>query len=162
MSRALLLVSLAVLPAFAGCSKPTPPTIVPEKVSVTRIDLTGIALDLAMKATNPNTEDLTASDVSAHLVVDKTHDVGTLTLPRTITLPAGKTTKLDVPLTLAWSDMGLLAQLATSKGAVPYTVDGTLDMGGSLLHVGVPFRFEGTITHQQIVDAMMNALPLPR
>jgi LEA14-like dessication related protein len=158
--RALLRVAVAIA-ALSGCSKPSPPTIVPEKVVVTRIDLAGIALDLSMSATNPNDVDLSASDVSAHLVVEK-HDVGTMTLPRTITLPAGKTTKLDVPVTMKWSDVGLVAQLAASSGSVPYTVDGTLDMGGSLLHVGVPFRFEGTITHAQIAGAMMNSLPLPR
>jgi hypothetical protein len=131
-------------------------------VSVTRIDATGLALDLSMSATNPNSVDLTASAVSSHVVLDKTHEVGSVTLPNTITLPAGKTTKLDVPVTLKWSDVGLLAQLAASTGAVPYSVDGTLEMGGNLLHVGVPFHFDGAISREQIVSAMMSSLPKPR
>jgi len=45
---------------------------------------------------------------------------------------------------------------------VPYTVDGKLEMGGSLLHVGVPFRLEGAITHEQIAGALLHSLPLPR
>jgi hypothetical protein len=157
--RALLVATAALV---VGCSKPSPPTLAPEQVSVTRIDVTGIALDLAMSATNPNSVDLTASAVSTHVVVDKTHDVGSVTLPNTITLPAGKTTKLDVPVTLKWSDVGLLAQLAASTGAVPYSVDGTLEMGGNLLHVAVPFHFEGSISREQILGAMMNSLPKPR
>ena len=60
--------------------------------------MTGLALDISMSATNPNSVDLTASGVSSHVVVDGTHDVGTVTLPKAITLPAGKTTLLDVPL----------------------------------------------------------------
>ena len=115
-----------------------------------------------MSATNPNAVDLTASAVSSHVVVDKTHDIGTVTLPKAITLPAGTTTHVDVPLALNWSDVGALTQLALSTGAVPYTVDGTLEMGGNLLHVGVPFHFDGTITHAQIVGAVMNSMPLPR
>lgn len=112
-----------------------------------------------MSATNPNSSDLSASGVSSHVVVDKTHDIGTVTVPETITLPAGKTTTFEVPLTVKWSDMGVLAQLAVSTGAVPYSVDGTLDMGGNLVHVGVPFHLDGMITQAQIVGAMMNSMP---
>jgi Late embryogenesis abundant protein len=153
---------LALFTLAAACSKPSAPTIAPEKISVTRVDMTGLALDLSMSATNPNSVDLAASTVSSHVVVDTTHDIGTVTLPTAITLPAGKTTRLDVPLALTWSDVGALAQLALRTGAVPYTVDGTLDMGGSLLHVGVPFHFDGTITHAQIIGAVMNSVPAPR
>ena len=145
----------------AGCSKPSPPTLTPEKVSVARIDLTGIVLDVSMSATNPNSVDLTASDVSSRVVIDA-HDVGSVTLPHTVTLPAGKTTRLEVPITLRWSDLGVLAELAATSGSVPYRVDGTLEMGGALLHVGVPFHFDGTMTHAQIVEATMNSLPAPR
>jgi LEA14-like dessication related protein len=163
--RAAVAFVVAALVTCVGCSKPAPPTLVPEKAVVTRVDLTGIALDIIVDATNPNSVDLTATGMSSHLVVDKTHDVGTITVPKAITLPAGKTTKLDVPVTMTWSELGLLAQLAASTGAVPYTVDGKLEMGGELLHVGVPFRLEGAITHEQLAGAVMNSLPglpLPR
>jgi hypothetical protein len=148
-----------VLALASGCSKPEPPTLSPETVAVTRVDMAGIALDVALSATNPNSVDLVASDVTSHLIVDKTHDVGTITLPQSITLPAGKTTRVEVPVALKWSDMGVLAQLATTTGAVPYSVDGTLAMGGSLLHVSVPFHVDGRISREQIVGAMMNSVP---
>ncbi len=159
--RALFLAAAGVTFA-AACSTPSAPTLAPEKVTVNRVDMTGLALDISMIATNPNSVDLTASGVSSHVVVDKTHDVGTVTLPETLTLPAGKTTRVDLPLTVSWSDFGALAQLALSTGAVPYTVDGMLQMGGNLLHVGVPFHLDGTITHEQILAAMMNSVPVPR
>jgi hypothetical protein len=152
-------VLLALSALAAACSKPSPPTLAPEKVSVDRVDMTGLALDISMSATNPNAVDLAASAISSHVVVDSTHDVGTVTLPKAIALPAGKTTRLDVPLALTWSDLGTLAQLALRTGAVPYSVDGTLEMGGTLLHVGVPFHFDGTITHAQIIGAVMNSVP---
>lgn len=159
MRSALLALGLGLL--VAGCSKPEPPTLTPLKASVTRVDVTGLSLDVAVRATNPNTSDLVATGVTSRVVLDKTHDVGTVTVPNTITLPAGKTTDIDVPLALKWADVGVLAQLATSTGAVPYTVDGTLEMGGSLLHLGVPFHLEGSISREQIVGAMMNSIPLP-
>jgi LEA14-like dessication related protein len=133
-----LVLVLALGSLGIACTKPAPPTITPEKATVTRIDLTGVALDLSMSATNPNSVDLTATGVSTHVVVNKTHDVGTVTLPKTITLPAGKSTKLDVPVTLTWSDMGLLAELAASKGAVPYAVDGTMSRMRSTPFVAAP------------------------
>jgi hypothetical protein len=145
-----------------SCSRPSPPTLAPERVSVTSLDTTGIALDLRLNATNPNSVDLTTSGVSSHLVVDKSHDVGTVMLPHTIVLAAGKTTSIDVPVALKWTDVALLAQLAMSTGAIPYTVDGSLELGGNLLHVAVPFHFESTVTHAQILAAMMNSLPTPR
>jgi hypothetical protein len=154
--RLALLASAAIL---AACSRPLPPTLTPEKVAVTRIDAAGIALDLTMSATNPNSADLTAADVTAHLVLDKTHDVGTITLPKVLTLPASKTTPIDVPVALKWADMGMLADLAASKGSVPYAVDGSLEMGGNLLHVGVPFHVEGAITRDQMAGAVINSLP---
>ena len=157
--RAILLV-LSTL--AAACSKPSPPTLAPEKVAVNRIDMTGLSLDISMSATNPNAVDLTANGVSSHVVVGGTHDVGTVSLQEAITLPAGKTTRVDVPVAMTWSDIGALAQLALTAGDLPYTVDGTLEIGGNLLHVGVPFHFDGTITHAQIVGAMMNSLPAPR
>ena len=111
-----------------------------------------------MSALNPNGVDLTATDVASHLVVGKTHDLGTLTLPKSVTLPAGKVTEIDVPVTLKWSEVGVLAQLASSGSAVPFTVDGTLDMGGAL-HMGVPFHMVGAITREQLLGAAMNSMP---
>jgi hypothetical protein len=162
LARPAVLVFVLVATLAAACSKPAAPTLAPAKVTVTRVDLTGITLDVVVDATNPNSADLSASGVSSHLVVDKTHDVGTVTVPKTIALPAGKTTRLEVPVSLSWADIGLLAQLAGRSAAVPYSIDGTLEMGGDLVHVGVPFHMDGTITHEQIVGAAMNSLPLPR
>lgn len=149
----------------AGCSKPAPPTLTPQRVTVNGVDASGLALTVSISAANPNSADLTVSDVSSHVTVAN-HDVGTVTVPQSLTLPAGKTTNIDVPVKVSWSDMSLVAQLAASNAPVPYSVDGTLELGGSLLHVGVPFQLNGSIPHQQIVGAVMHSLPtmptLPR
>jgi LEA14-like dessication related protein len=160
MQRSMLFIAAAV--AAAGCSKPAPPTLTPQSVTVNGVDPSGLALTVTINATNPNSADLKVSDVASHVVVDK-HDVGMVTVPQSMMLPAGKTTKIDVPVKVSWSDVTLLAQLAASNAPVPYTVDGTLDLGGSLLHVGVPFHLDGIISHQQIVGAVVHSMPmLPR
>jgi hypothetical protein len=161
--RAIRFASLAAaIPLAVACSKPAPPTLDVDRLAVTRIDLQGVALDATISATNSNSVDLTVNSVTSHLVLDKTHDVGTVTIAKAVTLPAGQKTSIDVPVTMTWTDVGSLAQLSSSAGAVPYAVDGSVELGGSLLHVAVPFHLEGSFTHQQIAAAMMSALPHPR
>jgi hypothetical protein len=142
-----------------ACAKPSPPSLQPERVTLTGLDLQGMAVTVEVSATNPNAIDLDATALTSHLVVDKTHDVGAITLPESITLPAGKTTKLSIPIAIKWTEVGFLAQLGASGGAVPYSVDGTLELGGKLLHVGVPFHLDGAITHEQLLGAALGALP---
>jgi LEA14-like dessication related protein len=150
---------LVVVALAAGCSKPAPPTLTPERASVTQVNPQGIELRLELAATNPNSVDLSAREIHAHVVVDKKYDLGTVTLPKSLTLPAGKTTNLDVPLSAKWMDVGSLVQLAATQAAVPYSVDGTLSMGGDLVSVSVPFHLEGSVTHDQIVGGAINSLP---
>jgi hypothetical protein len=151
--------AVATIAAVVSCSKPAPPTLVAERVTVTSIDVQGLGVNVAMSVTNPNSVDLSVSGITSHIVLDKTHDIGTVTLPEAITLPAGKTTKLDLPIALKWTDLGVLGEVAVTSNAVPYSVDGTLELGGSLLHVGVPFHLEGSIPHDQLVGATLNSLP---
>jgi hypothetical protein len=131
---------------------------VPEKVTLTRIDVQGVGLTLDLSATNPNSVDLTVSDVSSRVVVGN-EPVGIVNLPKTMTLPSAKTTTIVVPLSVSWPDVAAFARLAASGGAVPYSVDGTLDMGGSLLHVGVPFHIEGSVPYDQIVGSALKSIP---
>lgn len=156
MRHMLLLAATALLGA---CSKPAPPTLTPERVTVNGVDPSGLALTVTISAANPNSADLSVSDVSSHVLLAN-HDVGTVTVPESLTLPGGKTTKIDVPVKVSWSDVTMLAQLAASNAPVPYSVDGTLNLGGSLLHVGVPFHLDGSLTHQQMVSAVMRSMPM--
>jgi hypothetical protein len=159
--RIVALVSfvLLALSGFCACSKPSPPTLTPLRASVTGVDALGVRLDLELSAANPNTVDLSARSVTAHVVVDRKLDLGTVTLPDAVTLPAGKSTKLSVPVSVAWTDLGALAQLAASSAAVPFTVDGTVEMGGDLLHVAVPFHIDGSVSHDELVHAALGSLP---
>ncbi len=153
-SAFLLLASLAV-----ACSRPVPPTIAAERATVTGIDAAGIAIDVELTATNPNSTDLSVRELTAHLVLSGDRDVGTVTVPDAVTLAAGKTTPLSVKVTLKWSDMGALAPLALAGADVPYSVDGTLSLGGMLQSIGIPFRLSGTIPRDQIIRAALPAIP---
>jgi LEA14-like dessication related protein len=143
----------------AGCSKPAPPTIVPDSATMTSMDMLAVHLDVALTATNPNAVDIPVHDVTAKIVVGQKFDLGTATIPNAVTLPAGKSTKLDVPMSVKWTDMSALAQLAAGSAAIPFTVDGTVNLGGDALSVSVPFHIAGTVSHDQLVGAALNSLP---
>jgi LEA14-like dessication related protein len=166
--RSPALLGFAAASALA-CSKPAPPTLVP--VSATVIELTpqGLDLTLALNATNPNGVSLSSQGVTAHVVVDKSVDLGSVTSTQAVSLAAGQTTLIQVPISVPWTSVLTLVQLGASNRAVPYAVDGTVAMGGTLVNVEIPFHLEGSVTHQQIVSATtrsiqgMPALPgLPR
>jgi LEA14-like dessication related protein len=141
-----------------GCSKPQPPTITPVAASVTHIDAQGVEFRVELAVANPNSVDLSAREISSRIALNKTLDLGTVRLPKAVTLPAGQTTKIDAPVSVHWANVGALAQLAARGAAVPYSVDGTLDLGGALLQVGVPFHIEGSISRDQMVGATLRSL----
>ncbi len=153
-------VSHLVLTLFAvGCSRPAPPTIAAERATVTRVDASGITLDLELTATNPNTTDLSVRELTAHLVLSGDRDVGTVTVPDAVALAAGRATPLSVQVSLTWSDLGTLAPLALAGTDVPYSVDGKLSLGGMLRSIDVPFRLSGSIPRDQMIRAAIPAIP---
>jgi LEA14-like dessication related protein len=152
------LFSLLAIACLAACSRPEPPTIVAERVRVTSIGPTSIALDVTATVTNPNQIDLVARSLTAHIVVAGAYDVGTVEIPVTTVLPAGRATKLDVPLTVNVKDLSGLAALALASSTIPYSVEGTVGLGGDLIHVELPYRLESSIPKDQLVSAAMKGL----
>jgi LEA14-like dessication related protein len=155
----LLVASVSQLAALAclGCSKPQPPTIAPEKVTVTGADVQTLQLDVTLTATNPNGVDLTVHDVTAHVVLAQRVDLGSITAEKEYTLPAGKATTVDALLSVPWGDLPTLAQLGAAP-SVPFTVDGTVELGGELIHVTVPYHLTGTLTQKQMLSATLKSL----
>jgi LEA14-like dessication related protein len=151
---AVLLVSLV-----AACSRPEPPTLAPERVQLTGLSPTQISVDVTLDVTNPNTLDLVARSLEAHIIIAKNIDVGTVEIPVTTVFAAGKTTKLDVPLSIQLTDIAPLARLAIAGADLPYTVDGTVGLGGDLLHVTLPYHLSGIVPRDQVARAAMKALP---
>ncbi|MGA2451555.1 MAG: LEA type 2 family protein [Polyangiaceae bacterium] len=144
---------------LAACSRPVVPTVSAQSVVVTRVDANGIGLDVVLSANNSNSVDLKLAEVTSHLVFDKTNDVGTVSVPKAMVLPAGKTTEVDVQVAMPWKDVGTLAPLAALGHPVAYSVDGTASLGGVLDSVRVPFHAEGSIPVADIVRATVRALP---
>jgi LEA14-like dessication related protein len=152
-------VILIVALLAVGCSRPKPPTITPEKATITAIGPMGIDMLVQLGVDNPNRLDLAVRSVTAKVRLDGRYDLGTITIPQPVTLPARKRTELVVPLSIKWQDISALLSLAGVNRSVPYDVDGTVTLGGDLLQVDVPFRLTGLLTHEQVLAAARNSLP---
>jgi Late embryogenesis abundant protein len=142
-----------------GCSRPKPPTITPEKATVTSIGPGGIGVLLELSLENPNSIDLAGRALTAKVVLDGTHDLGTVTLPNGIKLPAGKRADLSIPMSLPWKDLTALLALAGQTRNIPYAIDGSLTVGSETFHADVPFYLTGVLTHEQMIQATVNSLP---
>jgi LEA14-like dessication related protein len=154
--------AVTVLAALAigvcGCTKPKAPTLVPKEVTVTAVDLTGFDMRVKMDAFNPNGFTIAVRSIVAHVIVDGTQDLGTVTASEPINLPPNVHTLIDVPMNVKWKGVGGLATLAKARKPIPYTVDGTATVGGETLNVDVPFKLEGKITPEQVQQAMVKSI----
>jgi LEA14-like dessication related protein len=159
MLRALSTLALVSSVAVA-CSKPQPPTLVPKKATVTAMTPTALDMQLDIDATNPNAIPLVVQSVTAKVRFDKQYDMGTATITKSFDIPAGATTPLSVPISIPWSNVAPLVGLAAGGKDVPYDVDGTVVVGGATFNATLPFTATGTITHDQIVQATVNSLPV--
>jgi LEA14-like dessication related protein len=145
--------------SLAGCAKPEPPQLTPVAVALTGISSSGMDVLVKLDAHNPNRIDLSGRRVSAKLTLDGKVDGGTVRADTPFTLPAQKTTRLDMPLSVQWSNVAGVAALAMGNRPIPYRIEGTVEMGGDTIHIDVPFRVEGTLAHDEIVKAALGSLP---
>jgi LEA14-like dessication related protein len=145
--------------ALVACGRPKAPTITPEKGELTAIGPDGIHLLLHLNVENPNRFDLAARSVTARVVLDGKHEVGSVALSQPFQLPARQVTRLSVPTTLALRDVPVVLALAASSRDVTYDANGTVNIGGDSLNVNLPFHLSGALTHQQLLQATMNSLP---
>lgn len=152
-----------VLVATMACSKPEPPTIVPEKATVTAIRTTGVDMRVQLRVQNPNNFALTTPSMQAKVVFDNRFETGTVTMSKPVELAAASATPLDVPLTIPWSDLAGVSALAAAGRDVPYRVQGSVRLGGKSLNVEVPFEMGGTLTRAEfqrfIAESLQGIFP---
>lgn len=151
------LLAAAALLALA-CSKPEPPTISPKSGEVTGVTPRGVDMKVSLEAKNPNGFDITARSVTAKITLDR-YDLGTVTSPSGVTIPAHGSSTFAVPVSVTWNDLGAIAAMAATQADVPYKVDGTITLGSDKISFDVPFHLEGKVPHDQIVKATLQSLP---
>ena len=130
----------------------------PDRASIEHIDARGVELAVVLALTNNNPEDLSVQGLTAHVVVDGRFDVGRITVKQSVALPAGKPTKMTVPVFVKWKDAAPLIELGASDRPVPYVVDGLVLIGGAGVSLDVPYSLKGSMPHEEIVRAARRSL----
>ncbi|NUP09315.1 MAG: LEA type 2 family protein [Polyangiaceae bacterium] len=148
---------------LAACSKPEPPTITPEGAVVKAVTPAGLDVEMTIDAYNPNKVPLMARSVKAKVMLGKSIDLGEVTVPTKIEVPAGKHEKIVAPMSLKWTDAAAVGMLALQHDTVPFTIEGTASVGIDELNFDVPFETDGTLTRQQLMEMAPKSLPqLPK
>ena len=144
---ALVAASLSIF----GCSQPSAPEITVKAARVTELSLSGLTLAVDAEAFNPNDITLNVQRVSGTVRIDDKYELGKVTVPVPTTLPARARTPLSVPLAMKWQNLTILTGIAARSETIPYTVTGTVAVGGEKLSLDVPFQVQGTLTREQIM-----------
>ncbi len=100
--------------------------------------------------------------MSGTVRIDNKYELGKVTVPVPTTLPAHARTPLSVPLSMNWQNLTTLTGIMTGSAqaeTIPYTVTGTVAVGGEKLSFDVPFQVQGTLTRQQIMQAAVGSIP---
>ncbi len=154
-----LAASLVVASASLSCSKPEPPVLTPERVTIKSVGPTGVDFILAMRAKNPNKFDLNVQSVTAKVTINGSIDLGNTTIASPVTLPASADTPLSIPVSFQWTSLPAIARLGASRRDVPYKIEGHVEVGGRSLSVSLPFTMTGTMKHEDLTKAALNSLP---
>jgi LEA14-like dessication related protein len=165
------MLALLVLPLLGvACSaadeavdkvKPEAPDVTAEKADLTRISPAGLELLVELGAYNPNSIDLEARSVTARVVVDARHDLGTVEIPQEVDLPSKQKIRISVPAAVDWKDVSIVAALVALKRNIPYDIDGEVKIGVELFKVTAPFHVTGIITEEKMREALGAPPPAP-
>jgi len=145
-------VAVAALPSF-GCSKPQPPQITVKDLKVTDVDFGGLTVTVNAEAYNPNAIPLTIQHVSGSARLEGMYELGSATVSTPMNLPAGARTAVSVPLAMKWQKLTTMAVVASGAESIPYTLTGTMAVGGEQLSIELPFQVQGTVTRKQLLQA---------
>jgi len=156
--RCSLVLWLSLTIVLLGCS-PSPPTLEPKSLVVKNVSAAGLEVELTMDAKNPNSITLQTRKVKAHATLAGKVELGEVTVDTSVKLPANKHTDIVVPMTFSWTSLVEIGLLAARQSEIPFTVQGTAEVGGKDFHVEVPFTIEGSLTRLQLAFLTARSLP---
>ncbi|MFO0661903.1 MAG: LEA type 2 family protein [Polyangiaceae bacterium] len=147
--------------SLSACSKPKPPTITPESVTITGITPQSLSILVKLQVTNPNDFALNIKWFSADVTVGTGVKMPTVKVNQAVSLPAKGTTPVSFPLTVPWATLAAVTALAVGNAQIPYTLDGMAGIGvvNDSLEFEVGSQWKGTIPRDMLMKAVGNLVP---
>jgi LEA14-like dessication related protein len=136
-----------------ACSRPKPPELTPRSAQVSAIKPDSVELALVLDAHNPNSFPLVANRVSATFELQDGTEIGRGESSAAFTIPAQGDAALSAKLDIRWTSLSALAPYALAAKPLPYRLRGSAQIGGENLNLDVPFRIDGQLTPEQVIQA---------
>lgn len=144
LARPLLALVVACA-ALAACGEVaeavfTPPRATLGGVAVGALGTAGPSLDVTLLLENPNPYSLTATGARYRLLVDDSTEAGSGATSERVTVGAGDTVSVRLPVTLGWSALGGAGRALLGGTDVDVTVVGEVTVETPLGERAVPIR----------------------
>ncbi|MQA90027.1 MAG: hypothetical protein GEU90_07320 [Gemmatimonas sp.] len=150
------LVSLGLFLALSACGGGVfqQPEVRLQAVELAGLGLRGGTLMFNVEITNPNRFALNANQLDYQLSIAENeaaadtvwYDLASGTYAESISVGAGETATVEVPVEFTYSGLGGAAASVLRAGAFSYRATGTVDVRTPLGSREVPFQHNGTVT----------------
>jgi LEA14-like dessication related protein len=155
-----LLALFALLLLLAGCSKPQPPTLKPQRAEIVSTGATALVVRVHCMAFNPNSFPLPVRNVDAALALAGS-PLGTVTAGTLPTLAAKVDTPVVFELSVPWTNVAPAVLASPPGDELPYSVQGTAHFEAAGIKFSSDFRTDASIRKSELLAAALRSVPLP-
>jgi LEA14-like dessication related protein len=148
--------------ALLACSKPSPPTITPERAEVVATNPAGLLIRVHCVAHNPNSIPLPIRRVDGNITMGGA-PLGGVSASSMTTLAAKADTPTAFDLNVPWANVAatVLSTMGSTQD-LPYTVQGTAHFEAAGIEFSVPFTTQGTLRRSDLIGGAARSVPIPR
>ena len=122
----LMLLAIALLASSTGCV--SKPVVELHSASIRGAGPLGVAMVMVMKVNNKNVFDVQVRNVRANIVIAERFRMPTVTYNPNQWLAAGRSTLLQMPVTVPWAMIGPLLATTVGSATIDYRVTGLVDV----------------------------------
>jgi hypothetical protein len=152
------IVALILSVTLVACTKPSPPTIRPERAEFLNAGPGAVMVRVHCQAHNPNKIPLPVRSVDAKLSLAG-NPLGNVTGSSLATLAPETDTPAAFDLTVPWSNLAPALTAAGGGDEVPYTVEGTAWFEAAGLKFGSSFKTDAKLKKSELIGAALRSLP---
>lgn len=144
--------------ALVACTKPSPPTIRPERAEFLNAGPGAVMVRVHCQAHNPNKIPLPVRRVDGRLSIAGA-PLGNVTASSLATLAPETDTPAAFDLSVPWSNLAPALTAAGGGDEVPYTVEGTAYFEAAGVSFGSSFKINAKLKKSEVIGAALRSLP---